>query len=362
MERQAKKIRLTLSKQAERYARQDAPRDTRLMAAKGALPLPAIELATVLFALTHDPDAEIKSTARESLEGLPTTITNAVLSGPSHPALLSFFADCRANEADQIEMIALNPATDDATIAKLAASPHKKVVEIISNNQERMLRAPEIVDALGTNPLTGRAVIERILNFIGAGEVAENLDGRRDESTITDQEAEAALRAVLGDEMGSLARQLVRDSGEDITEEQIQELQEGNLFQLVQQMSVFQKIQIGRMGNKEARSLLVRDRNKLVAISVVTSPKITESEIIAIAQSRNVCDEVYRVIAMNRDWTRNYQIKQALAANPKCPQSMAVKFVNYLQDKDLRTLMRSRDVSRAIATHARRILSRKGKV
>ncbi|MBW2579326.1 MAG: hypothetical protein JRE38_14875 [Deltaproteobacteria bacterium] len=50
MERQAKKIRLTLSKQAERYARQDAPRDTRLMAAKGALPLPAIELATVLFA------------------------------------------------------------------------------------------------------------------------------------------------------------------------------------------------------------------------------------------------------------------------------------------------------------------------
>ena len=51
--------------------------------------------------------------------------------------------------------------------------------------------------------------------------------------------------------------------------------QAGNLFQIVQQMSVFQKIQIGRMGNKEARSLLVRDRNKLVAISVATSPKIT---------------------------------------------------------------------------------------
>jgi hypothetical protein len=126
-------------------------------------------------------------------------------------------------------------------------------------------------------------------------------------------------------------------------------------------MSVFQKIQIGRMGNKEARGLLVRDRNKLVAISVATSPKITESEIISIAQSRNVCDEVYRVIATSREWTRNYQVKLALAANPKCPQSMAMKFVNYLQDKDLRVLMRSRDVSRAISTHARRILSRKGK-
>ena len=361
MEQQAKKIRLTLSTQAERYARQDAPRDTRLMAARGALPLPAIELATVLFALTYDPDAEVKSTARDSLENLPATITNAVLSGPAHPALLAFFAEYSACDAEQLEMIALNPATDDATIAQLAASPHKRIVEIISNNQKRMLRSPEIVDALGSNPLTGRAVIERILNFIGAGEIAEDLDGRRADSTITDQEAEAALRAVLGDEMGGYVKQLVEETA-DVTDEQIQEVEGGNLYQIVQQMSVFQKIQIGRMGNKEARSLLVRDRNKLVAIAVATSPKITEPEIIAIAQSRNVCDEVYRVIARNREWTRNYQVKLALASNPKCPQPLAMNFVNYLQDKDLLKMMRSRDVPRVISIHARRILTKKGKV
>jgi len=361
MEQQAKKIRLTLSTQAERYARQDAPRDTRLMAARGALPLPAIELATVLFALTYDPDAEVKTTARDSLESLPATITNSVLTGPAHPALLSFFAESRASAPEQLEKIALNPATDDETIAMLAASPHKKIVEIISNNQDRMLRAPEIVDALGSNPLTGRAVIERILNFIGAGEIAKDLDGRRDDSTITDQEAEAALRAVLGDEMGAYVKQLVEEN-DDLTQEQIEDVQTGNLYQIVQSMSVFQKIQIGRMGNKEARSLLVRDRNKLVAIAVATSPKITESEIIAIAQSRNVCDEVYRVIARSREWTRNYQVKHALASNPKCPQAMAMKFVNYLQDKDLRLLMRSRDVPRVISTHARRILTKKGKI
>jgi hypothetical protein len=166
---------------------------------------------------------------------------------------------------------------------------------------------------------------------------------------------------VLGDEMGVYAKQLVEETG-DVTEEQIQEVEGGTLFQMVQQMSVFQKIQIGRMGNKEARSLLVRDRNKLVALSVATSPKITESEILTIAQSRNVCDEVYRVIAMSRDWTRSYQVKQALASNPKCPQPLAMKFVNYLQDKDLRTLMRSRDVPRVISTHARRILTKKGKI
>jgi hypothetical protein len=116
------------------------------------------------------------------------------------------------------------------------------------------------------------------------------------------------------------------------------------------------------MGNKEARGLLVRDRNKLVAIAVVTSPKITDSEIITIAQSRNVCDEVLRTISKRNDWTRSYKVKLGLASNPKCPQAAAMKFVNYLQDKDLRTLMRSRDIPRVISTHARRILMKKGKI
>ena len=65
------KIKLTLSPEAERYVRRDAPADVRRMAARGALPLPPTELATVLFALSHDPDAEVKQTARDSLEGLP---------------------------------------------------------------------------------------------------------------------------------------------------------------------------------------------------------------------------------------------------------------------------------------------------
>jgi hypothetical protein len=359
MEQEVKKVRLTLSKQAERYASPDAPHETRLMASRGALPLPPVELATVLFALMHDADAQVKSTARDSLESLPETIMTAVLSGPAHPALLSHLTRYFDNRPDLLERVALNPASDDDTIARLAASPHKQVVEIISNNQERMQRAPEIVEALGANPLTSRSVIGRILSFLGAENVAEELEGRQQPKAISDEEAEAALRAVLGEELGAFASQLVAESGEEEVSEE--DLNSGNLYQLVQKMSVFQKIQIGRMGNKEARGLLVRERNKLVALSVVTSPKITESEILSIAQSRNVCDEVLRTIAVSREWTRQYKVKLALAMNPKCPQGMAMKFVNYLQDKDLRTLMRSRDVPQSISTHARRILTRKGK-
>jgi len=97
-------------------------------------------------------------------------------------------------------------------------------------------------------------------------------------------------------------------------------------------------------------------------MAAVTSPKITENEMISFAQSRAVCDEVIRVIARNREVTRNYQVKLALATNPKTPQATAMQFVNYLQDRDLRNLMKSKDVPSVISTHARRLLTRKGKL
>ena len=67
------------------------------------------------------------------------------------------------------------------------------------------------------------------------------------------------------------------------------------------------------------------------------------------------------MISANKDWTRNYSVKLALTRNPKTPQPQAVKFLNYLQDRDLKALMKSKDVPSAISTHARRILTKKGK-
>jgi len=357
-EKERQKIRLTLSPQAERYARRDAPREVRLMAARGALPLPPVELATVLFALMHDPDAEIKSTARESLEGLPDSVIDPVLGGKCHPALLSHLARTFKDDAQRIERLALNFATDDQTIAFLATLPCKRVVDIISNNQERMLRTPEIVESLGSNPLTGRAVIERILTFLGLDLPADN-DDDPETREVSVSEAEAALRAVLGDDLGEFARSLIEESDNDDETDAASSI---NLHALIQQMSIFQKVKLARLGNKEARGLLIRDRNKVVAVAAVSSPKITDNEAAVFAKSRNVCDEVLRLISNNRSWTRNYRVKMALVSNPKCPQTAALKFLNFLQDTDLRHLMKSKDVPQIISTQARRILMKKGKI
>ena len=360
MERQPQKIRLELSQQAEKYARRDAPREVRLMAARGALPLQPTELATVLFALMHDEDAEVKSTARDSLEGLPDGVITSVLAAPAHPALLDHLAHAFSDSEERLARIALNPAAADRTVAFLASRPFRSVVEIAANNQQRLMRSPAIVEALGANPLTGRSVIDRILAFLGVP--APERDEGEDEppipvEVVSEDEARAALEVVLGANFSKLV-----EDQEEGRVDAVELEQGGSLYSLIQNLSVFQKIKLGRMGNKEARSLLVRDRNKIVAIAAVSSPKITEQELLTIAQSRSSGDEVIRVICRNKEALRNYQMKLALATNPKTPQVNAMKFINYLQDKDLQKLMKSKDVPTVISTHARRLLTRKGKL
>jgi hypothetical protein len=357
------KIKLTLSPQAERYARRDAPVEVRRMAAGGALPLPPIELATALFALAHDPDQEVKSRARESLENLPDNICTTVLSGETHPAVLSYLAHTFADQAERVESIALNPATDDRTFAFLATLPHRRVIEIVANNQERMLRFPEVVDALGDNPLTGRATIDRILTFMGIerpeAEVEEEVEEplQLGDEEISDEAAAAALRALLGDDASQFSTELIEDHDEELDEEAT-----GNLFKIVQNMNVMQKVKLARLGNKDARALLVRDRNKIVAAAAIRSPKITENEVESFARARNLSEEVIRIIAANREWTRSYRVKLGLATNPKSGVPTAMKFLNFLQERDLRSIMKSKDVATPIAAHARRLLQKKGKI
>jgi hypothetical protein len=333
------------------------------MAARGALPLPPVELATVLFVLLHDPDTEVKTRARESLEKLPDAVYTTVTAAPAHPALLSHLAQVLKDRPEFTEKIALNAAADDNTIAFLASLPHRRVVDIISNNQQRMLRCPDIVEALGVNPLTGRAVINRILSFLGLerpqAEVVEEEDPHDlpPPSEITDEQAEAALRAVLSNDASEFARDLLADGDEELSEEA-----QKSLFAQIQQMTVMQKVKLARMGNKEARGLLIRDRNKVVASAAIRSPRISENEVAVYARMRSLSDEVVRIIAANRDWTKSYAVKLGLATNPRCPLPSAMKFLNHLQDRDLKAVMRSKDVPSPISTHARRILSKKGKV
>jgi len=132
-----------------------------------------------------------------------------------------------------------------------------------------------------------------------------------------------------------------------------------NLSLRIQRMSVSEKIQLALKGNKEVRTILIRDPNKDVALSVIENPKITETEVELIAQSRNVPEEVLRSIAKNREWMKNYAILNSLVNNPKTPVGVSLPLLNHLKNKDLHYIENSKGVPSILRITAKRLLTQR---
>jgi hypothetical protein len=337
------------------------------MAASGALPLPPPLLVSVLYALTLDPDPAVKEKAAASLSALPDRVLDPALGGKLHPAVLAYCAEVFRDSPPRIEKIALNPATSDETCVLLAKLPAPRVVEILAHNQVRILRCEALVEALGENPLTGLATIDRILHFLGVerGQMEEPEPELPKEPVPEPpppdpNTAIADAAPVNLDDPSDIPAELVEEIDKDLPDDE-KEKKSQNIQARLGTMSIMEKMKLARFGNGTARGLLVRDRNKLVAAAAIRNPKISDSEIEGYAKSRALSDEVIRIIANNRQWTRNYPVKLGLCSNPKTPVGTAIKFLNFLTERDLGFLMRSRDVPGPISLQARRILARKGK-
>jgi hypothetical protein len=119
-------------------------------------------------------------------------------------------------------------------------------------------------------------------------------------------------------------------------------------------------MKLAMTGDREVRSILIRDSNKLVQGAVLDSPRITETEIVAIASSRNLADELLRKIAGRREWMKNYQLRVALVNNPKTPLPTSLKILHTLMAADLKRLAMNRGVSSVLVSSARSYLLKKG--
>jgi len=110
-----------------------------------------------------------------------------------------------------------------------------------------------------------------------------------------------------------------------------------------------------------ARSLLIKDSNKLVNSAVVKNPRITEPEILTIAKSVIQNEEILRIICQNKEWIKNPSIRKALVLNNKTPLPVAIRFMGFLTEKDLLGMAKSRNISSVLANNARRMVSNKKK-
>ncbi len=132
-------------------------------------------------------------------------------------------------------------------------------------------------------------------------------------------------------------------------------------YQMSLEMGVADRIKMALTGDKEWRTILVKDANKLVHSAVLKNPRVTDGEVLALAKNKSTGEELIRLITLNKEWLKSYEVQKALAIHPRTPLPKALRFLNNLGDKDLKKLASSRDVSPVLVNAARRMLLAKEK-
>jgi regulator of extracellular matrix RemA (YlzA/DUF370 family) len=361
------------------------------------LPLPQSDLLEVLVALTSSDDAQIASAATETLKTEDLLV--AATGQDTAPNVLAYIATHADGKPEIYEATILNTRTPDQALAKLAATtPHSSLLELLTINQQRLVRCPEIIDAILNNPARSseaeRRALETRKEFFekerGARQIADELRARGqtaaaeffEAAELTTAAGELSLEdawliaehievsdADLDDTWLPAERydELIAESAAEVSANvqrviDSERLEKGevsaervSLIRRIMFMNTKDRMKLAMKGDREARSILVRDSNKVVCSAVVKNPRITEQEVENIAAMRTVADEVLRIIAMNRSWARSYLIIHNLARNPRTPIPTAMNILPRIRTKDLQSLSQNKNISEAVRRQAYRL-------
>lgn len=340
--------RLPVSVEVARIVTPEAPRAVQLAAARGALSLAPADLLTALAFLCTNPDAEVRSAAVQTLRELPTVTLLAVVANPAlHPRLLDLLARVRMADLELMDAVIAHPAVGASTLLLLAERGDGALLTCLARQRERL--DATILAALQANPHADQNLRAAL------GEPMEDA-ADRPEMAVDEEGAEEVFPPAIDGDPAEV---------EEVSDDQIAALLRDaeakgvSKYQLALELKVAERIKLAMTGDKEWRKILVKDPNKLVHGAVLRNGRVTEGEVLMVAKNRTSSDELVRLILLNRDWLKHYEIRKALVAHPKTPLAKALRFVSELSLRDLKELARSRNVANVIAVAARKELTRK---
>lgn len=125
---------------------------------------------------------------------------------------------------------------------------------------------------------------------------------------------------------------------------------------LLSTLPIVEKMKIAMKGTREQRSQLIRDPNRMVSAAVLSSPKLTDAEVESFTKMGNVSEDVLRVIALNRQWLKNYGVLLGLTRNPKTPPALSMQFIHRLNERDVKALAVDRNVPEGLRLAAKKII------
>jgi len=379
-----------------------APRNAMLAAASGLLPLPQNDLLEALVFLRQSADQEIATAALETLEAEDNDDLLVIAKiDTTSPRVLGYLTSRASAPRELYEAAIQNRSTPDEALADFATSTSDSaLLELIALNQERLVRSPQLIEAILANPArnseaerrareTKKEFFEkergaqqiaaelRAQGKVAAAEFFETADLTTDDGgklsledawliaehiEVTDADIDDSwlpaehYEELLGETPEERAAAVQRIVESERIETGSISSERVSMIRRLMLMNTRDRMKLAMKGDREARTILVRDSNRIVSTGVINNPRITEQEVENIAAMRTVSDEILRLISMNRVWARSYSIIHNLARNPRTPIPTVLNVLQRIRTKDLKNLSQNRNVSETVRRQAVRLV------
>ena len=360
------------------------PTPNRMMAARAMAPIPPKALVPIIYALMMDPDAKVAAAAHKTFTSLDEKLVGPALTEPLPPQVLEALAHVLVNRFHLVERVLLNKSTPDSAFVWTAQhAEDAKVINVIVENQERLLRTNEIVRGLRKNPKALRSDLDKAIDFLVREGVF--LDDVQEFEDAFLRLGKAEMLAVLKNvkvtdehlsererqkakELGMNADEFMTSGSEVLTDEEreamLDELADDdeNAAETDWAKMPFMKlpipiqIKMAMTGPHEKALEGLNSSNRVVAGSAIRNPKIKENDVIKISRSKTMHEDVIRYICNNGDWTKSYTVKYNLIQNPKTPPTLVSRWMPLMRATDLKSLSRSKQVPSSVQIMAKRLL------
>lgn len=336
-------------------------------ASKGALALPAPEMVEILVYLTHHPI--VGEQARMTLAGWDLKQGETIATDPGTPVeVLEYFFDPKNLRPQLFVALLGNPSLPEERLREVAQNASRDMAKIMLTSP-RVRAAEKVLLALQSNPhltiaehedikaaLAGETASEEaepLEEFEETPEMREFLEKHKAEieaeEVIFELFHEEGTEADELDDLLGLARLDLKDekTGHAYHEKHVNPENDNKLstLQKLARMTVGERVQAAMKGNKDERFILIRDGAKVVALAVLESPKVTDTEAEMFASMKNVQEAVLRGIASKRKYVKNYAVIRALINNPRTPLDLSLPLMPHLLVMDLKHLSMNKNVS-----------------
>jgi hypothetical protein len=398
------------------------PSNLMQAAARGALSVPPGEMIEILVHLARH-NKVFGEQAKLTLAGWDEVSSRAAASDPNtSKEVLEYFVAAENLRPTLLPALLENPSLAEGTLVEAAGSASREVVETMLKSG-RVNQSEKILNSLALNPNLTGIETTNIKNMLAAGIVvianSPEEEGVKEDDVMPEMPADEpsgpedvldeALKAYFAEHekeiaadqdkpfqpIGSFHDSAVSGSEEPLaadpeapiaaapTAEPVPAVPtaaksaaatgvkkaavakkgldegRGSALQKISKLDVKGRIQLAMKGTKEERSILVRDGTKVVALAVLDSPKITDSEVEKFASQRNVLESVLRGIPLKRRFMKHYGIVRNLVFNPRTPIDVSITLIKNLLVQDLKNLSGNKEVSETVRKSALRLFKQK---